>query len=47
VRLASFDYDARNRLIEAGDPMGHISTYEYNDADLMVRKTDPGGFSYS
>jgi YD repeat-containing protein len=46
VRLASFDYDARNRLIEAGDPMGHISTYEYNDADLMVRKTDPGGSSF-
>jgi YD repeat-containing protein len=46
VRLASFDYDARNRLIEARDPMGHISTYEYNDADLMVRKTDPGGSSF-
>jgi YD repeat-containing protein len=46
VRLASFDYDACNRLIEAGDPMGHISTYEYNDADLMVRKTDPGGSSF-
>ena len=46
ARLPAFDYDARNRLIEARDPMSHITTYDYNDADLMVRETDPGSFSF-
>jgi YD repeat-containing protein len=46
VRLAGFGYDARNRLIEARDPMGHATTYAYNDTDLLVRETDPGGFSF-
>jgi YD repeat-containing protein len=46
TRLAGFDYDARNRLIEARDPMGHMTTYAYNDADLLVQETDPGGFSF-
>ncbi|EPG0528674.1 RHS repeat-associated core domain-containing protein [Vibrio harveyi] len=44
--LAKYDYDAGSRLICAKNENGLIEKYQYNDSNLLVKRTRATGFSH-